>query len=50
LLPVKRAHVLLYTSPALSLGTHRAAIVVWPSHDRASRGDYVNIDLIDVIP
>jgi hypothetical protein len=46
--PVKRTHVLLYTSPYLSPGTHRATILVASSRDAASRGTYVNIDLVDV--
>jgi galactosylceramidase len=47
--PAKRTHVLLYTSPALPPGDHTAAVVIVPKRDPQSLGNYVNIDVVDVI-
>ncbi len=44
----KHTHVLLYTSPILAQGLHAIAISVNGTHDRRSRGTYVNIDSLEV--
>jgi hypothetical protein len=46
--PVKRTHVLLYTSPMLNDGFHVAAVIVDPGRNRRSRGSYVNVDSVAI--
>ena len=46
---VKHVHVLLYTSPTFRFGPHEAAVVVVPERDKRSRGNYVNIDTVEVL-
>jgi hypothetical protein len=44
----KRTHVLLYTSPIVVQGEHAIAISVDGTHNRRSRGTYVNIDCLEI--
>lgn len=46
--PVKRTHVLLYTSPVLADGFHVAAVIVDSRRNRLSRGGYVNVDSVAI--
>ncbi|HEY8315113.1 MAG TPA: hypothetical protein VIG51_13210 [Candidatus Baltobacteraceae bacterium] len=46
--PAKRTSALVYSSPPLGPGDHALAIVVAGSHDRRSRGTYVNLDGVEV--
>jgi hypothetical protein len=46
--PVKRTHVLVYTSPVLGDGFHVAAVIVDPRRDRSSLGSYVNVDSLAI--
>jgi hypothetical protein len=48
--PAKHTHVLLDTVSGLMPGEHEAAVIVVPARDPSSRGNYVNIDAVDVIP
>lgn len=47
--PQNRAHVVVYTSPPLSNGRHVVTLVVAGRHDARSRGDYINVDQIEVL-
>jgi hypothetical protein len=48
--PTKRTDVLLYASPVFPRGSYDVDLVVAPIHDAPSRGTYVNIDKVEVIP
>jgi len=47
--PVKRTDVLLYASPSLPAGSYSVDLVVGTIRDARSRGNYVNIDKVEVI-
>ncbi len=48
--PQKRTHVAVCTVTALFGGQHDAALIVAPQRDDTARGNYVNIDSVEVIP
>jgi len=48
--PAKHTDVLLYASPPFPRGSYDVDLVVAPIHDAPSRGTYVNIDKVEVIP
>ncbi len=45
--PAKRTHALLYANWGLSRGIHSIALSIQSSHDRRSRGTYVNVDDVE---
>ena len=47
--PTKRTHVPLYQSPNFGAGDHVAGLVIVPERDPRSRGNYVNIDAVEVL-
>jgi hypothetical protein len=48
--PAKHTHVELYAARSLFAGQHDAALIVAPQRDDVSRGNYVNVDSVEVIP
>jgi hypothetical protein len=48
--PHKRTHVDVCTVRTLFPGQHDAVLVVAPQRDAIARGNYVNIDSVEVIP
>ena len=47
--PRKQTRALLFATPALGEGLHVADLIVLGTHDRRSRGSYVNLDSIELL-